>query len=192
MRAIAGTDEAGRGPLAGPVIAAAVILTVEQRAILLSEGLRDSKKLSEAARERLFEKMLSLGVAWAAQAASPKMIDEMNILYASLWAMKRSVERLPLRPDIVLVDGNTTIPGLAVKQKCVIKGDEKVPAVAAASIAAKVLRDRAMAAFDKIFPLYGFTVHKGYPTAAHKAILSQLGPCPIHRRTFKGVVRPVL
>lgn len=183
---VAGTDEAGRGPLAGPVVAAAVILTAEQRELLLSLGLKDSKKLTQGKREKLFAAMCRAGVEWRAQAASWRVIDRMNILNASLWCMKRAVERLKTRPDMVLVDGCIQIAGLALRQKTVIKGDSRVPAVAAASVVAKVLRDRVMAAFDKIYPQYRFASHKGYPSALHRQLIAEYGPSPIHRLTFKG------
>lgn len=189
---IAGTDEAGRGPLAGPVVAAAAALMNEQRAALISAGLRDSKKLTEKKREELFALICELGVMWRAQAASPYRIDRMNILQASLWCMKRSIERLPVRPDIVLVDGNKTIPGILIRQKCVVKGDDRVPAIAAASVIAKVLRDRVMAVLDRIYPEYGFAGHKGYPSAAHRRILSEIGPSPVHRLSFGGVTGNIL
>ncbi len=183
---VAGTDEAGRGPLAGPVVAAAVILTAEQRELLLSLGLKDSKKLTQGKREKLFAAMCRAGVEWRAQAASWRVIDRMNILNASLWCMKRAVERLKTKPDMVLVDGCIQIAGLSLRQKTVIKGDSRVPAVAAASVVAKVLRDRVMAAFDKIYPQYRFASHKGYPSALHRQLIAEYGPSPIHRLTFKG------
>ena len=185
----AGTDEAGRGPLAGPVVAAAVILTSEQRQYLLSKGLKDSKKLSPSMREDLFCRMCECGIKWRAQAASPYKIDRINILQASLWCMKRSVERLDSEPDIVLVDGCTYIPGLGIYQRCVVKGDDRVPAIAAASVVAKVLRDRIMRTMDKLYPEYGFSAHKGYPSAEHRRILLEIGPSPIHRVSFRGVSR---
>lgn len=185
---IAGTDEAGRGPLAGPVVACAAILTREQRNILIDCGLRDSKKMTEKARERLFEKICEIGVVWRAQAATPRRIDETNILAASLWCMRRCVEQLPVWPDLTLVDGNQLIPGLMSEQKYVIKGDDKVPAISAASVVAKVLRDRVMVTYDAIFPQYQFAKHKGYPSALHREILQTLGPSPIHRLSFKGVI----
>ena len=185
----AGTDEAGRGPLAGPVVAAAVILTSEQRQYLLSKGLKDSKKLSPSRREDLFCRMCECGIKWRAQAASPYKIDRINILQASLWCMKRSVERLESEPDIVLVDGCTYIPGLGIYQRCVVKGDDRVPAIAAASVVAKVLRDRIMRTMDKLYPEYGFSAHKGYPSAEHRRILLEIGPSPIHRVSFRGVSR---
>lgn len=185
---IAGTDEAGRGPLAGPVVAAVAVLTAEQRKILLSAGLRDSKKLTPKRREVLFEKICDIGVIWRAQAASSRRIDRMNILQASLWCMKRSVERLSVKPSLVLVDGNQKIPGLLVPQKTIIKGDDRVPVIAAASVIAKVLRDRVMTAMDLIYPQYAFAKHKGYPTALHKKLIAEYGPSPIHRLSFRGVL----
>ena len=184
MGRIAGTDEAGRGPLAGPVVAAAVYLTEDQERELLSLGLTDSKKLAPRRREFLFERMVSLGVAWRAQAASPARIDAMNILRASLWAMGWSVRKLPRCFDVVIVDGTFPIPGLDIPQRPMVKADLLVPAAAAASVAAKVLRDRIMDALDTIYPGYSFRKHKGYPTAAHRKALADLGPSPVHRRTF--------
>lgn len=184
---IAGTDEAGRGPLAGPVVAAAAVLTTEQKQRLLSAGLKDSKKLTQIKRESLFSQICDLGVVWRAQAASPARIDSENILAASLWCMRRSVERLGVRPYIVLVDGNRHIPGLDLCQKCVVRGDDRVPAIAAASIIAKVLRDRIMTVLDGRYPEYGFKKHKGYPSAAHLQRLREIGPSPIHRISFSGV-----
>jgi len=186
---VAGTDEAGRGPLAGPVVAAAVILTRDQRNELIACGLRDSKKMTEKSREKLFEKICELGVVWKAQAATPRRIDRMNILAASLWCMRRSVEQLPVWPDLTLVDGNQRIPGLMSEQKFVIKGDDKVPAISAASVVAKVLRDRVMVTLDRIYPQYQFAKHKGYPSALHREILKELGPSPVHRLSFRGVVQ---
>ena len=188
LRVIAGTDEAGRGPLAGPVVAAAVILTREQRSVLCACGLCDSKKLTEKSREKLFEKICELGVVWRAQAATPYRIDKTNILAASLWCMRRSVEQLPVWPDLTLVDGNQRIPGLLSEQKCIVKGDDIVPAISAASVVAKVLRDRIMITFDAIYPEYNFAKHKGYPSALHREILQRKGPSPIHRLSFRGVL----
>ncbi len=185
---IAGADEAGRGPLAGPVVAAAAILTAAQRERLLDAGLRDSKKLTPKRREALFEEICDLGVLWRAQAASARRIDRINILQASLWCMKRSVERLALSPSLVLVDGNRAIPGLALPQKPVIKGDDRVPAIAAASVIAKVLRDRVMTVMDRVYPQYSFAKHKGYPSALHKSLIAEYGPSPIHRLSFRGVL----
>ena len=181
---IAGTDEAGRGPLCGPVVAAAVILTETQRDELLALGLADSKKLSPRKREALFDRMLSLGVLWRAQAASHERIDRMNILRASLWAMRRSLMKLPPLFDTVFVDGTFTLPDLPFRQLALPKADSLVPAVAAASVVAKVLRDRVMDALDALYPGYGLKKHKGYPTAAHRAALLSMGPSPVHRKSF--------
>lgn len=189
-RLIVGTDEAGRGPLAGPVVAAAVVLTRPQREILLDLGLRDSKKLSEARREALFLSMKRLGVLWRAQAASPERIERMNILQASLWAMKRSVLALAVEADRVIVDGNRLIPGLPFDQRALPGADDIVPAVAAASVVAKVLRDRAMTALDRLYPQWGFARHKGYGTASHREALRRLGLCPIHRPSFCRKILP--
>ncbi len=184
MICLAGVDEAGRGPLAGPVMAAAVILTPEQRHTLVQLGLDDSKRLSPAKRRHLFDAMKNLGVCWKAQAASPARIDSVNILQATLWAMRASVEGLSPGVDLVIVDGNRPIPGLRLRQKAVPRADSLVPAVAAASVVAKVLRDRVMETLSCRFPQYGFEIHKGYPTAAHREALKRLGPCEIHRISF--------
>ncbi len=184
MTCLAGVDEAGRGPLAGPVMAAAVILTPEQRRTLVRLGLDDSKRLSPAKRSSLFATMKNLGVCWKAQAASPSRIDTVNILQATLWAMKASIEGLSPGVDLVIVDGNRPIPGLRLRQKAIPRADSLVPAVAAASVVAKVLRDRVMETLSCRFPQYGFEIHKGYPTAAHREALKRLGPCEIHRISF--------
>jgi ribonuclease HII len=183
---VAGVDEAGRGPIAGPVMTAAVILTPAQFHVLLSEGLADSKKLSERARERLFARMSELGVVWAAQAASHRRIDGTNILASTLWAMRRALLSLTAVPDLVVVDGVIAIPDVSLRQITLPKADSKVPAVMAASVAAKVLRDRAMRSLHRLYPDYGFDRHKGYPTAAHRAVLDMLGPSPVHRLSFGG------
>ncbi len=181
---LAGVDEAGRGPLAGPVVAAAVLLTDEQKEILVSMGLRDSKKMTPRRREKVFAKMLELNVVWRAEAASPDRIDRDNILQATLWAMRRSVERLPIVPDGVLVDGNREIPRLSVYHQAVVGGDDIYPQISCAAVTAKVLRDRIMSVYDEIFPGYGFARHKGYGTLAHRQAIARLGPTPIHRRSF--------
>lgn len=186
---IAGADEAGRGPLAGPVVASAVILTSEQRALLVDNGLTDSKKLSAKKREVLFDLMQEIGVVWAAQAASAKRIDEINILQASLWCMGMATLKLSKRPNLLLLDGNKIIGwNFPIKQHCVVKGDSRVPAIAAASIIAKVLRDRIMSIYDKMYPLYQFEKHKGYPTKLHYELIKRYGASPIHRLTYKGVL----
>ncbi|KUK42639.1 MAG: Ribonuclease HII [Thermovirga lienii] len=182
---VVGVDEAGRGPLAGPVVAAAVYLENWQTRELLSLGLNDSKKLSPKRREALFEAVLNMGVCWRAQAASPARIDKYNILNATLWAMKRAVVQLPLKPDLVVIDGNMPIGLDLCTEKPIVGADSKVPSVAVASIIAKVLRDRAMVRFSRMFPQYGFERHKGYPTKEHYAVLRELGPCKLHRKSFR-------
>lgn len=181
---LVGTDEAGRGPLAGPVMAAAAVLTPFQEAFLIDRGLTDSKKLSEAKRERLFSLMLELKVLWKAQAASPARIDRDNILQASLWAMGCSVMKLGVVPDLVVVDGTQTIPSLPFSQEPRVKADSEVPQVAAASVVAKVLRDRVMVVLDRCYPGWGFAGHKGYPTKKHREAVKALGFSPVHRRSF--------
>lgn len=181
---LVGTDEAGRGPLAGPVVAAAAFLTPFQEAFLVDRGLTDSKKLSAVKRERLFGLMLELRVLWKAQAASPVRIDRDNILQASLWAMGRSVMQLGLEPDLVVVDGTQAIPSFPFSQEPRVRADSEVPQVAAASIVAKVLRDRVMVALDRCYPGWGFAVHKGYPTKMHREAVKAFGFTPIHRRSF--------
>ncbi len=186
---IAGADEAGRGPLAGPVVASAVILTFEQKALLVDNGLTDSKKLSAKKREVLFALMQEIGVVWAAQAASAKRIDGTNILRASLWCMGMATLKLSQRPNLLLLDGNKTIAGnFPIRQHCVVKGDLRVPAIAAASVIAKVLRDKIMTIYDKMYPLYQFEKHKGYPTKLHYELIKKYGASPIHRLSYKGVL----
>jgi ribonuclease HII len=180
----AGVDEAGRGPLAGSVFAAAVILD-PARPI---NGLRDSKVLSASQRDVLAQAVREHSLAYAIASASPAEIDRYNILQATLLAMRRAVEALPFAPDEVLVDGNRT-PVLSVPCRAIIKGDALVPAISAASILAKTARDAALIALDQQFPGYGFAQHKGYPTADHLAALALLGPCPEHRRSFAPVRR---
>ncbi|NMG75025.1 ribonuclease HII [Aromatoleum diolicum] len=183
---ICGVDEAGRGPLAGSVVAAAVILD-PARPI---EGLNDSKKLSERARERLAGLIRERALAWAVAEASVEEIDRLNILHATMLAMQRAVMGLACVPDLVRVDGNRC-PALAVACEAVVKGDATVPAIAAASILAKTVRDAQMVALDAEFPAYGFAGHKGYPTAAHFAALRRHGVIDCYRRSF-GPVRDLL
>ncbi|MDR1580141.1 MAG: ribonuclease HII [Synergistaceae bacterium] len=184
---IAGVDEAGRGPIAGPVVAAAAVLTPPQFRVLLSEGLNDSKKLSASQRERLFARMKELGVVWAAQAATNVRIDNTNILASTLWAMGRAIRRVGLPLDLVIVDGNAYIPDIPrAIQRAVPKADARVPSVMAASVIAKVIRDRVMTALHRLFPEYGFDRHKGYPTAFHRRMVNMLGPSRVHRLSFAG------
>jgi ribonuclease HII len=181
---LAGVDEAGRGPLAGPVVAAAVILD-EQRPI---RGLADSKTLTGRQRERLHEQILAQALCCSVAQASVEEIDSLNILQATLLAMQRAVQGLRLRPAKVLVDGNQ-LPRLDVRAEAVVKGDALVPAISAASILAKVHRDRMCLAWHAEFPQYGFDGHKGYGTAQHLAALQAHGACVYHRRSFAPVTR---
>ncbi|MBX2808279.1 MAG: ribonuclease HII [Cellvibrionaceae bacterium] len=178
----AGVDEVGRGPLAADVVTAAVILD-PQRPIT---GLADSKKLSEGKRELLYEEICNRALAWSIARASVAEIDELNILQASLLAMKRAVDGLSIKPEHVLVDGNK-IPSWQYSAQAVVKGDSRVPAISAASILAKVCRDREMVAYDKQYPGYGFAQHKGYPTRQHRDAIVRLGITPIHRRSYGPV-----
>ena len=176
---ICGIDEAGRGPLAGPVYAAAVILP-EGRMI---DGVNDSKKLSEKKREMLFDKITDEASAYSIASASEKEIDELNILEATYLAMKRAVEGLSIQPDWAMIDGNR-MPPLTVKGETIVKGDAKSASIAAASILAKVARDRYMLKMAEKYPEYHFEKHKGYGTKLHYEMLDNYGPCPIHRQTF--------
>ncbi|MFN7096098.1 MAG: ribonuclease HII [Gammaproteobacteria bacterium] len=179
---IAGVDEAGRGPLAGPVVAAAVILN-PKRPIT---GLMDSKQLTEKKREALFPLIQEHALAWAIASAEVHEIDEINIFQATMLAMSRAIQSLSMIPDHVQIDGNQ-VPKIAYSMEAIVKGDETVAAISAASILAKVTRDREMHRLDQHYPQYGFAVHKGYPTAAHVAALMQHGPCLIHRRSYAPV-----
>lgn len=181
FQAVAGIDEAGRGPLAGPVVAAAVILPDS----FYLPGLTDSKAISEKKRDALYPEIrrqsaVGIGVASVAE------IDRHNILQATLLAMQRAIKRLPIKPDHLLIDGITSLP-LELSQQCIKQGDSRSLSIAAASVVAKVTRDRMMLNFDRCFPDYAFARHKGYGTARHRHALAQYGPCPIHRRTFAGV-----
>ncbi|WP_291322490.1 ribonuclease HII [Desulfonatronospira sp.] len=179
----AGVDEAGRGCLAGPVVAAAVILPSGQAI----PGLTDSKKLSPATRLSLVPQIKAASLAWSLGLAWPREIDCINILQATLTAMKRAVLSLRPCPERVLVDGNQTIP-LHIPQECIVRGDMSVPEISAASVLAKTFRDRLMLSLDKRYPGYGLGLHKGYATSKHLQALKQLGPSPIHRKSFKGVL----
>lgn len=183
-RLIAGVDEVGRGPLAGPVVAAAVILDPNQPI----EGLADSKKLTEKRREKLFDEIQQKALAWSIARAEVAEIDQINILQASLLAMSRAVAGLPVQPEHALVDGNK-LPQLNCSAEAIVKGDSKVPAISAASILAKVARDREMAEMDLRYPGYQFAKHSGYPTKLHLEALQKIGISEIHRRTFGPVKR---
>lgn len=183
---VAGVDEVGRGPLAGAVIAAAVILDPAKPI----HGLTDSKKLTEKKREKLADEIKLKALAWCIARAEVAEIDDINILQASLLAMKRAIEGLQWQPHHVLVDGNK-IPNITYPCEAIIKGDEKIEQIGAASIIAKVARDHEMVALDKIYPGYGLAQHKGYPTRAHVQALERLGVSDIHRRSF-GPVRQIV
>ena len=183
---ICGVDEAGRGPLVGSVVAGAVVLDPNQPII----GLRDSKKLSPARREQLYAEIMQKALAWGVGQASPSEIDTLNILQATMLAMRRAIEALSERlgewPSKALIDGNRC-PILPIASEAIIKGDAKEPAISAASIIAKVTRDQQMQALHTQYPQYGFNQHMGYPTEAHMQALKQYGPCEEHRRTFAPV-----
>ena len=187
---VCGVDEAGRGPLVGAVVAGAVVLDPSNPI----EGLRDSKKLTPARREFLYDQIMEKARAWGVGQASPAEIDEINILQATMLAMRRAIEDLTMRlgawPDKALIDGNRC-PELPISAEAIIKGDAKEPAISAASIIAKVTRDRQMQALDRLHPQYGFAQHMGYPTEAHFAALKAFGACDEHRRSF-APVRKVL
>jgi ribonuclease HII len=181
---VCGVDEAGRGPLAGPVVAAAVILDPANPVA----GLNDSKKLSAKRREALAVEIRTKALAWAVAEASVEEIDRINILQASLLAMQRAVEKLKIRPDHALIDGNRC-PSLVCTAEAIVGGDGKVASIAAASILAKTVRDAGMLELHGIYPLYGFDRHKGYPTADHLEALRTHGVSPIHRRSYAPVAQ---
>lgn len=180
FRHIAGVDEAGRGPLAGPVVAAAVILPA---GAFLPE-VDDSKKLGSYKRERLYQEIISKALAFGVGEVAVETIDRINIGKASLQAMRKAVEALPISPDLLLIDGNYPIPGILIKQVTIIGGDAQSLSIASASILAKVTRDRLMEAYEVLYPGYGFSQNKGYGTRSHREALKRLGPCEIHRRSF--------
>ena len=180
---VCGCDEAGAGPLAGPVYAAAVILPLGEEI----EGLDDSKKLTEKKREALFPVIQEKALAWAVARVEAAEIDETDILSARMKAMQLAMDQLALRPDFALIDGNRDHGrsfALTTPHRCIVKGDSLSASIAAASILAKVSRDRFMVEQDRLYPAYGFARHKGYGTAQHREAIARLGPCPIHRRTF--------
>ena len=184
-RLIAGVDEAGRGPLAGPLSVAAVILDPARPIV----GLNDSKKLSEAKREALYPQIIERALAWCVVLIEPEEIDRLNIFQATMTGMSRAVAGLALVADEALIDGNKLPKDLPCRGRAIVGGDALEPAISAASILAKVTRDRLMVTMDEKHAGYGFAVHKGYPTPAHLAALTLLGPCPQHRRSFAPVRR---
>ena len=179
---IAGIDEAGRGPLAGPVVAAAVIFPSQVNI----PGLNDSKKLSTKKREELFPKIQEISVSYGVAVVGQKVIDKINILQAARLAMKQAVETLKITPGLLLIDGNQKIDS-TLNQWAIVKGDSRSLSIAAASVLAKVTRDRIMDDYHKLYPQYEFNRHKGYGTKLHRNLIQEHGPCPIHRNTFKGV-----
>ncbi len=176
---ICGVDEAGRGPLAGPVYAAAVILPFGETI----DGLNDSKKLSEKKREALFDIIIEKAVGYGIACAEVEEIEEINILNASFLAMRRAIEQINPMPDFAMIDGNM-VRNIPISAKSVVKGDSLSASIAAASILAKVSRDRLLKEYDEKYPQYGFSKHKGYPTKAHYEAIDKFGPCPVHRLSF--------
>ncbi len=180
VKYIAGIDEAGRGPLAGPVVVGIVILPKDS----MIEGVNDSKKVSEKKREKVYEEIINEAIDWGVGICDQNEIDDINILQATKLALTRAIESLKTKPDLILVDALTNIDTKGIPYRSIIKGDAKEYSIAAASIIAKVTRDRMMYEYDKIYPQYGFAGHKGYGTAKHIAAIKENGPCMIHRKTF--------
>lgn len=180
VKLIAGIDEAGRGPLAGPVVVGIAIMPEDS----MIEGVNDSKKVSEKKREKLYDLITQEAIAWNVGIADQNEIDEINILNATKLALTRAIEGLKIKPDLILVDALTNINTLGIPYKSIIKGDAKEYSIAAASILAKVTRDRMMREYDEIYPQYGFSGHKGYGTAKHIAAIKEYGPCILHRKNF--------
>lgn len=180
VKLIAGIDEAGRGPLAGPVAVGIAIMPENS----MIEGVNDSKKVSEKKREKLYDLITQEAIAWNVGIADQNEIDEINILNATKLALTRAIEGLKIKPDLILVDALTNINTLGIPYKSIIKGDAKEYSIAAASILAKVTRDRMMREYDEIYPQYGFSGHKGYGTAKHIAAIKEYGPCILHRKSF--------
>lgn len=180
IKLIAGIDEAGRGPLAGPVVVGVAIMPKDS----MIEGVNDSKKVSEKKREKLYDEITNQAIAWSVGIADQNEIDEVNILNATKLALTRAIEQLEIKPDLILVDALTNIDTKGIPYKSIIKGDAKEYSIAAASILAKVTRDRMMREYDEIYPQYGFSGHKGYGTAKHIAAIKEYGPCILHRKTF--------
>lgn len=180
IKLIAGIDEAGRGPLAGPVVVGIAIMPQDS----MIEGINDSKKVSEKKREKLYDIITGEAISWSVGIADQNEIDEINILNATKLALTRAIEGLEIKPDLILVDALTNIDTKGIPYKSIIKGDAKEYSIAAASILAKVTRDRMMRQYDEIYPQYGFSRHKGYGTAKHIAAIKEYGPCILHRKTF--------
>lgn len=183
VASIAGVDEAGRGPLAGPVVSAAVVLP---RGCLIY-GLRDSKKLSASQREALLEEIYRRAVSIGVGIVDERTIDRINIYHATILSMEKAIRALRVQPELLLIDA-VRIPGCSIPQQPIIKGDDLSLSIAAASVVAKVTRDRLMETYDRMYPQYNFKTHKGYGTRAHLEAIRRYGPCDIHRRTFRGVI----
>ena len=183
---ICGIDEAGRGPLAGPVVVASVIMPNDS----MIEGVNDSKKVSEKKREKLFELIKEEAISYGIGIIWQEEIDEINILEATKKALTKSLEEMEIKPEIILVDALTKINTLGIPYRSVVKGDAKIYSIAAASILAKVTRDRIMREMDELYPQYGFAAHKGYGTAKHMEAIREYGLCPIHRKTFTKNIKP--
>lgn len=180
VKYIAGIDEAGRGPLAGPVVVACVILPENS----MIEGVNDSKKVSESKREKLYDLITQEAISYGIGIIYQEEIDEINILQATKKAVTKAIKQMKIKPNIIMVDALNGIDTMGIPYKSIIKGDAKCYSIAAASIIAKVTRDRIMREWDKVYPEYGFASHKGYGTAKHIAAIKEFGPCPIHRRSF--------
>ncbi len=180
LKYIAGIDEAGRGPLAGPVVVGVVIMKPDS----FIEGINDSKKISESKREKLYEQITKEALAWSVGIVTQEEIDEINILNATKKALEQALEKLEIKPDRILVDALEHIDTKGIPYTSIIKGDAKIYSISAASIIAKVTRDRIMKEYDEVYPEYGFAKHKGYGTAMHIQAIKTQGPCPLHRRSF--------
>ena len=180
VKYICGIDEAGRGPLAGPVVVASVIMPKDS----MIEGVNDSKKVSEKKREKLYEEITNTAIAWGVGIIDQREIDEINILNATKKGLTSSLKELEIKPDLILVDALTNIDTLGIPYRSIIKGDAKSYSIAAASIIAKVTRDRIMRQWDELYPEYGFEKHKGYGTKMHIDAIKEYGPCPLHRKSF--------
>ena len=180
VKYICGIDEAGRGPLAGPVVVASVIMPKDS----MIEGVNDSKKVSEKKREKLYEEITNTAIAWEVGIIDQREIDEINILNATKKGLTNSLKELEIKPDLILVDALTNIDTLGIPYRSIIKGDAKSYSIAAASIIAKVTRDRIMRQWDELYPEYGFEKHKGYGTKMHIDAIKEYGPCPLHRKSF--------
>lgn len=180
IKYIAGIDEAGRGPLAGPVVIGCVIMPEDS----MIEGVNDSKKISEKKREKLYDEIVQNAVSWSVSVIDKNDIDDLNILNATKKGVTEAIKALKIKPDLILVDALKDIDTCGIKYESIIKGDAKCYSISAASIIAKVTRDRIMRQWDEVYPQYGFAKHKGYGTKAHIEALKEYGPCPIHRKTF--------